>query len=613
MSVIECAVIVVNSVCGVAVISEVIRDTFARHFLQHGLEWIFACTEEIKADTVGKKDKFEAAFGTVAATAQAVADFHNYAAANLTDNFDATAYTANAGTYVIYGDKVVSYMTTASDVVVLDIAATSAANLAKGYYTVKNGSDVLVNVEATAANCKDLIVSDAAIDWAGMLSASALSAKAVYVGTPCGDKLAIEDVKTVEGKVTQINTVDGTWDKGTVYVDGVKYGYVEGYSAAADVLFATDIADGDLPGFTATYTFYLDAYGQIFAFAAKTAEDTNVYELVYISGTTETETGADVFGNKSYAYSVQYYKLDGSVNLASYVAKDGKTVAHAAGTDTSKVTYSALSGWALIANVDGGVAVKSLNGSTFTNGYKVESYEATDLELKATSTTMNSDFINSASTFLYTADSGFKSTNKAATVKTGAHASEITATMSVVVKESANVGKEDVVAVWVGKAFAGTTVTDVEFVYVVSYNGQVGYAADGTTALYQYTVLDKNGVESTATYKTNNSSASGFYKLVTDTATGLVALGDAYTTTISEDLKGADVYTVDGVKYAKKTAEYVVTNVKVIDLRAAVAAGTAEQVTTVEEAVALSSGSVTAIYTVDELTAVKTIGTIIVK
>lgn len=601
------------------------------------LSYEVAVAEDITSSTVKAEEKFHAVFGEAAIDITGFSKYSNYAVTTssaVKSNFSTDNHTANAGTYVLYTDStgatsLVSYMVTSSDVVVLTVKVDNAT---KGYYTVfadannnatvDSGETVYVKVAELATDCKNLITSDAAIDWLAMVATGTSSAKAAYIGTPCGSKLAVEEIATVEGKVTQKSDVDGLYDDGTVYVDGVKYGYQDTDTAAAAVLQATAISDSALPGFTATYTFYLDEFGQIFAYVAKTAEDTNSYELAYITGTKDVANGVDAYGTTTYDYNVQYYKLDGSVNMAAFVSKDGKTVVGSnPWSESSKVLYSAAkitSGtWALVANVEGGVAVKSLNTSTYTNGYKLESYSASALELKATTTTLNSDYITNASAFLYSAASGVSAANDVATVKTGAHANVVgTKTLSVVVKESANVGKQDVVAVWVPAAFAGTAVT-ADFVYVVSYNGEIGVAADGFTPLYQYTVIDKNGVEGTATYTTAYDAAYvGTYReLITDTAAGTVALktSGTYATTISEDLKGADVYDIDGVKYAKKTAEYVVTNAKVIDLRSAVAAGTAEAVTTVADAALLSSGSVTAIYTKDQVTEVMTIGTIIVK
>ena len=598
-------------------------------------------SEVTVATAIAKKADYEAAFGTTALAIDAAGNnanvddlvvFYNYNdGAQLPQNFAFAAGTTkntSAGTYVIYNGTVVSYMTAASDLVVLTVKVDDAT---KGYYTVfadadsdtvvDNNETVYVKVAEDANNCVDYITSAAAIDWMAMDTDKDGSAVAVYVGTPCGSKLAVEDVKVVEGKASLINT-----STSKITVNGTVYDYVTNAATEAAAMGVTAMA-ATFADLTNTYKFYLDEAGKIFAYTlASTTSDTNSYELAYVVGSKEVPTGMDAtYGTTSYAYSIQYYTVDGSVNTAAYYSWNGSKVVNSAALN-GEVSYAAVAnnnatepaevaGWVLVAKTANGVAVKAIDAAS---GYTATTANGT---MTATSTKLGNNFVTKASAFLYSGANAMVATNTAATVKSGAHVATIAANTPVVLKASANANAYDVVAVWVGADYQGDNVA-ADFVYVANYEGYVGLDAATQAELYSDTVIDKNGVESVVTYTvdtTGNNPAADtyagkFYELSTNSASGLTTFGNQKQDVAN--VAGYSTYVVDGVKYLESgNTKYVVASgVKMYDLRANALTGAAEAVDTVDEMLALTANSYVAyvLTTANSDNTVVTINTIIV-
>lgn len=587
------------------------------------LSTVVEVAKEIKADTVKGEEKFDAAFGSGAIDASSVTRFGNYTVnSNIKSGFSTANHTAKAGTYVLYtdatGTSLVSYLTASSDIVVVKVTVTNAA---KGYYKVGTASDddAYKAVVATAANCYDNVVSAAEIDWLGMVAQNSSTAQAVYKVTACGTKFELAEVATVEGKVTKVNTTAGSSagvTDGEIYIDGVKYGYSDNDATAAGVLYATAISDEVLPGFTASYKFYLDQNGEVFAYTALTAEDTNAYSLAYVMGSRSYVTGTSAFGNEM-GYTIQYYTLDGAVNAETYYSWNGNKIVAANAqsgevvydVDTNGVDADEVSGWVLIAKTAEGAVVKAL-----TSNYTTTTVTAGQGGASTMATKLGNYFITSKSAFVYSGANSFDAANVAASVKTGAHLNTIAqgTDVSVVYANSTeNATGYEVVAAWVPTAIAAT---EKEFAYVVSYNGAIGKTADGLRDLYSWTVVDKAGeykdIEVVTAY--SDSKLYDWFEIVTASATGYVSIGDEYADgaiyRTDDTLAGASVYTVNGVTYWNDgTTEYVATS-KILDMRAGVYTGALEAVESIADAAALGNTAVIrGVYTYDAATYTSTL------
>lgn len=565
--------------------------------------------------------KAEAAVG-FALTASVAADktFHNYAVTTDATPIEKNGeddWTVAAGTYVFFADQMF-YLTKASAVEQVKVTVTNAD---KGYYTVGTTSDAdkYIVVAEEADDCFNKLVVEET-DWLGMVKKGQSTAVAMYVVAPCGDKYALSDVATIEGKVTLAKT-------GKISVDGKAYEVSTDDAADAEAALENALTAGDLVigsgklDFTNTFTFYLDTTGKIFAAVKVTdeVEDTNKYELAYIVGTNNPVIGTDVFGTNSYAFYAQYYTTDGAVNTAAYTTVDGKAVAVGAVAAKGQVEYAPLSGWYFVAETENGLAIKGIVAEEC--GYTTTSYTVpADGEYAyafTANTTMDyfGNLINSESVFVYSDATVWNADNEDGVAVKGAHASGDLRGVTVYVitaKNASNSNRNDLVAAYVVDELPATE-ADKEVVYVVSYDGQLTSATATAPATYSYTVITEEGKVVEGFVTNDNTSVAGSWREVVTLTSGAVVFGaEPYTSKIQaiNGLGTGDYYTTNGNKYIIETFEYNVNNVVIIDLRAAVLAGAADAITSVDKLVGTFNAS--ALYTVNPTTYARTATVIVI-
>ena len=567
--------------------------------------------------------KWTAAFGSGITKATKVAEFSaagelSDGAATLTDGT-----TAPKGTYYVYDGKIVSrVIAPAYDV--KDVTVT-LAKAGSSYYTAATAGDTYAT--ATSSATTNYVVYDGTIDWTSYVT-TGTTGHAMFLVAPYGDNFLFKDVQTVEGAVTRINKTAGSE---AITVDGTAYGYADdanfnGIIGETALDHVYDVVIGK------TYTFYVDESGKLFA-ASGDAAVAPEYELIYVVGTKKGDAAKNEYGETGTApYFVQYYKLDGSVNITEidYVAVNDATAEEVDDTEFAKINATVTTGeWALLStNADDEITITTLdyagnNVNTATGYYPIAPYDIAANQVNmSTASAVNGILTTSKSVYMYgTANTFDSAANKAVTPYTGAHTSTIgdgvdgpDKIMIVAVENASNSSKKDIVAMWVNAGVSGQT-TDAELFYVAAYNGQVSAAVpgDATTAnTYEYTVYDLEGETSTIVTK----DASGFvgkFVIVSEGTDGFnsfvdqtTALGSATSGNHSLALNGkkaADVYTVDGKTFINATSDYDMTNAVIIDT-----VNSSSKVSTVAALVENGAYKAVAIYDVDT----KVISTIVI-
>ena len=256
---------------------------------------VVTVAKDIDAD----RTDFRAAFGSKAYAPGTGYEFdgeYGFSTLDIDDIYDEEAWTADAGTYVIYEGKVVSY-----------IAPTS---IYAAYVTAIDTDAIYLSDGSALDNTEDL---DVVVEYDGIAKGDYLT-YAVAQGV-----VVLTKIEAISGTITSAGlNKDEQW---VINVDGTEYVEFGGSALGLGLTTSGAVADIDM---NLEYSIYLTADGKYVGVSASEAA-ADVENVVYVVKGFSPKATEDLYGNETKYFYAQGVNIDGEeehVLIGAYINEE---------------------------------------------------------------------------------------------------------------------------------------------------------------------------------------------------------------------------------------------------------------------------------------------------
>ena len=274
----------------------------------------------VDKDIDADRTKFRAAFGSKAYAAGTGYEFdgvYEFSALSIDDIYDEVEFTADAGTYVIYDGKVVSY-----------IAPTAVY---AAYVTAIDADSIYLSDGSDLDNTEDL---DVVVEYDGIAKGDYLT----YVVAQ--GVVVLTKVEAISGVIASAGpNKDGQM---VITVDGTEYVEFGGSTLGLGLTTSADVAGLDM---NLEYSIYLTADGKYIGVSTSEAA-ADVEDIVYVVKGFSPKATEDLYGNETKYFYAQGVNTDGEethVLIGAYV--NGKEYGTTWGIDDPTETSPVIKGF----------------------------------------------------------------------------------------------------------------------------------------------------------------------------------------------------------------------------------------------------------------------------